>query len=125
MGNVAMDEGKTPLMVAVERRDAATAKVLLSARADVNKPDKAGITALSRVAAVGYLVMVKLLVEAGADVNATDKQGTPLLMGPVATGQVEVVRLLLKSGARLGRHRAALLEAASAPEIKKMLQAAR
>jgi hypothetical protein len=38
---------------------------------------------------------------------------------------VEVVRMLLQAGARPGKHRAALMQAARGPEIKKLLQAAR
>jgi uncharacterized protein len=120
-----LDQGQTPLMKAVERRDPELVTALLEASADVNRKDKGGYSALSRVAALGYADMVALLVHAGADVNATDKEGTPLLMGPVATGQVEVVRMLLQAGARPGKHRAALLQAARGPEIRKLLQAAR
>ena len=124
-GGRGMDQGETPLMRAVNRRDPELVTVLLEARADVNRKDEIGYAALTRAAAMGWADMVALLVHAGADVNATAADGTPVLMGPVATGQVEVVRLLLQAGARPGKHRAALMEAARGPEIKKLLQGAR
>ena len=87
------------LLVAADRGDAETVKLLLEAgvKADVQAPD--GSTALIRAARAGHTEIVILLLAAQADVNAVDKEGTTALMAAAAAGHVDVVKALVDKGA--------------------------
>lgn len=67
--NAADDEGRTPLMCAVEAGQIPAVRALIAAGADVNAhhPAGCGNTALRCAAAEGTLEMVKTLLAAGAD----------------------------------------------------------
>jgi ankyrin repeat protein len=76
--NAKDDRGKTPLHIAVTRKDVATS--LLANNADVNARDNLGMTPLHLTAQLGRKEMAELLLTSGADVNAKANDGsTPLL----------------------------------------------
>jgi hypothetical protein len=87
------------LLLAAERGDTETVKLLLEAgvKPDVAAPD--GATALIRAARAGHTEIVKLLLDAQAEINATDKGGTTALMGAAAAGHIDVVKALIGAGA--------------------------
>lgn len=81
-GNVAIVEAAGPVFstdkFTVERR-IAMLKMLIAGKADVNRQDGRGVTALIRASEHGYIEIVRLLLEHKADVNLADKTGfTPL-----------------------------------------------
>jgi ankyrin repeat protein len=130
-GGVAPDEhnapvqeyGKTIVFQAVDSGDPALVRALVEAGADAKRVNEYGVPPLAEAARVGNLEMCQILLKGGADPNAAPG-GFPLLYGPVNENHPEVVRLLIQSGAKLGEHKAALLEAAKAPEIRALLEAA-
>ncbi len=74
-----------------------TARVLLSAGADVNAADAEGYTPLMRVRGEN-VGLIKLLLEAGADVNARNDGGC--VLDHILYRSEEVDRLLMEAGAR-------------------------
>jgi hypothetical protein len=122
--NAPMAEGgKSLVFEAVDTGEAAFVAALAEAGADVKTANDYGVPPLSEAARVGNLDMCKALLKAGADPNAAPG-GFPLIFGPVNENHPEVVRLLLDSGAKLGEHKQTLVEAATNPEIRAMLEAA-
>ncbi|HYG64442.1 MAG TPA: ankyrin repeat domain-containing protein [Thermoanaerobaculia bacterium] len=122
--NAPMGEGgKSLVFEAVDSGDAAFVTALAEAGADVKTANDYEVPPLSEAARVGNLAMCEALLKAGADPNAAPA-GFPLIFGPVNENHPEVVRLLLKSGAKLGEHKQTLVEAATHPEIRAMLEAA-
>ena len=105
--------GWTALMRAVERKDEALVRTLLSAGADVNaasrrpadlKPEdfpslEFGETPLMVAAAKGHLSLVQTLLAAGADVNAQGNNGMSALMLAAQNGKPLVSSALLSAGA--------------------------
>jgi ankyrin repeat protein len=119
-----MEAGKSIVFEAVDSGDTAILRALVEAGADAKLANEYGVPPLAEAARTGRLEMCQILLKAGADPNAAPG-GFPLLYGPVNENHPEVVALLLQSGAKLGEHRDALLEAASAhPEVRKLLEAA-
>ncbi len=122
--NAPMGEGgKSIVFEAVDSGDAAFVRALAEAGADAKTANDYEVPPLAEAARTGNLEMCEILLKAGADPNAAPA-GFPLLYGPVNEGHLEVVRLLIKSGARLGEHKAALVEAATTPEMRALLEAA-
>ena len=122
--NAPMGEGgKSIVFEAVDTGDAAFVRALVEAGADAKTANDYEVPPLAEAARTGRLEMCQILLKGGADPNAAPA-GFPLLYGPVNEGHLEVVRLLLKSGARLGEHKAALVEAATTPEMRALLEAA-
>jgi uncharacterized protein len=122
--NAPMGEGgKSIVFEAVDSGDAAFVRALVEAGADAKTANDYEVPPLAEAARTGNLEMCEILLKAGADPNAAPA-GFPLLYGPVNEGHLEVVRLLLKSGARLGEHKTALVEAATTPEMRALLEAA-
>lgn len=92
--------GRTPLMSAIQSRNAEAVRMLLAHGADVNAKDELQGTALSRAAGpFGDAVVVTSLIEAGADVNALDSQGQTPLIWAVRFGDAARVEKLVKAGA--------------------------
>ncbi len=118
-----LEYGKTVVFEAVDTGEAPYVRALTEAGADAKAANEYGVTPLSEAARSGQLEMCEILLKAGADPNAAPG-GFPLLYGPVNEKHLDVVKLLLASGAKLGEHKAALLEAATDPEIRAALEAA-
>jgi hypothetical protein len=92
------DPDVTPLMSALDRGDAAKARELIAAGANVNVSDQHGWTALMRAAAAGDASIVQALVVAGADVNARSKEGETALFPAAFLDRVAVARELVHRG---------------------------
>jgi ankyrin repeat protein len=84
---------------AVYQDDLDTARQLVRAGADVNAPNRYGITPLSLACTNGSAPMVQLLIQAGAGVNAAIPGGETPLMTCSRTGKVDAVQALLVRGA--------------------------
>jgi len=91
----------TALTIAAERGDAAEARRLIAAGADVNERDKAGLNALMWAARNGDTEIAKLLINARADLNARDcaSAGWTPLMHAIHKNQNDLARLLIERGA--------------------------
>jgi ankyrin repeat protein len=118
-----MEGGKSIVFEAVDTGDVAFVRALVEAGADAKKANDYEVPPLAEAARTGQLEMCQVLLKAGADPNAAPA-GFPLLYGAVNEGHLEVVRLLLASGAKLGEHKEALVEAATTPEMRALLEAA-
>ena len=92
-------DGRTPLMVAAESGDMATALVLLDRGALIEAGDVKGQTALHLAAANGHNPMAGLLLDRGADKESKDNKDQRPLHLAAANGQNPVVRLLIDQGA--------------------------
>ncbi len=108
-----VDERGAPLIVLACGPNGSldAARVLLEAKAAVDKPDQWGVTALAQATSQADATIVALLLQNGADPNARDRGGyTPLMRlgfdgcpGQGKTGQcLEVARLLVARGADPG-----------------------
>ena len=92
--------GRTaPLADAARAGDAATLRVLLEQRVDVNAQEPDGSTALHWAAHRGSAAAVGLLLGAGARVGAANRYGVTPLSLAAASGNAAVVERLLKAGA--------------------------
>lgn len=118
-----LDGGKSIVFEAVDSGDVAFVRALVEAGADARKANDYEVPPLAEAARTGRLEMCQVLLKAGADPNAAPA-GFPLIYTPVNEGHLEVVRLLLASGAKLGEHKQALVEAATTPEMRALLEAA-
>ena len=117
------EAGKTIVFQAVDTGEASYVRALVEAGADAKLANEYGVTPLSEAARTGQLEMCEILLKGGADPNAAPG-GYPLLYGPINEKHLDVVKLLLASGAKLGEHKAELLDAATDPEIRAVLEAA-
>jgi hypothetical protein len=92
----------TPLLIAsmTGNKDAVTA--LLDLGADVNKPDREGLTALSWATLANRVEVVRLLLSRKADPDRVDSYGMTALLyaASVDYGDSTVLNLLVKHGAR-------------------------
>ena len=84
---------------AVQQQNAAAVRVLLQQRADVNRPQGDGATALHWAAHWDDRETAALLLKAGANVNAATDQGITPLMQAALNGSTAFVDTLLKAGA--------------------------
>lgn len=91
--------GWTPLHFAARACNAAAARQLVDAGADVNARDNLGSTPLHRAACHGSAEVVELLVDAGAELEARDKQGQTALHVAAGNGRGAAVSVLIKRGA--------------------------
>jgi ankyrin repeat protein len=88
-----------PVIIAARSGYTDLLKVLLDARADLNRRGRDGSYALTSAAAAGNWQTVSLLVERGADVNVQDPQGVTVLLYATEHGQEALIRTLLDKGA--------------------------
>ncbi|CAL1541806.1 unnamed protein product, partial [Lymnaea stagnalis] len=92
--------GQTPLMVAAKHSDAeGVLKILVEARAEVNKVDSKGVSALHEAVVGGCLKNVEILIELGADVNQKCNDGRTALHA--AIHNEAILGYLIKNGADL------------------------
>lgn len=91
--------GKTPLMMAIERTVCrGCIPSLLANRADVNARLHSGWTALHKATAIGLVDVVELLLKAGADVHSkSDENHVPIYYAAIL-GHVEIFKLLADAG---------------------------
>lgn len=96
-------QGRTPLMVAIQQRQAGTADLLLTHGAAPDLADRHGRTALMHAAETGSLSLRRLALDARVRINKQDRQGrTPLMYAAglaYGRGDGGGVRLLLTRGA--------------------------
>ena len=102
--------GRTPLIVAAFRLDAAAARALIEAGANINALDNQSYDALTIAAVAGDAAFVKMLLAAGAHARAiTSPYGGTALIAASHRGHVAVVEALLAdirfSQSRLGLRR--------------------
>jgi ankyrin repeat protein len=90
--------GSTPLLFAARSGDAASARLLLAAGADVNDTLPSGMSALVLAAHSGHSEVALLLLEKGADPNAAGI-GYSALHAAVLRSELDVVKSLLAHGA--------------------------
>jgi uncharacterized protein len=84
---------------AVMKRDAATVRVLMQKKADVNAPQNDGATALLWAVRYDDLDTADLLIRAGAKVSAANRDGaTPLQLAAI-NGSAAMIEKLVKAGA--------------------------
>ncbi|VUC26312.1 unnamed protein product [Clonostachys rosea] len=92
--------GNTPLHDAVGLRCPAVAELMLDHGADVNAPNKDGVTPIHRAAEVDRDdKTIKLLIDRGADISAENNRGETALGIGIMIQPLEVIELLLKKGA--------------------------
>ena len=118
-----VDGGKSLVFEAVDSENIELLRLLVEAGADAKSGNDYEVTPLGEAARTGRLEMCQILLKAGADPN-TAPGGFPLIYGPVNENHLEVVRLLIANGAKLGEHKAALVEAATTPEMRAVLEGA-
>ena len=92
-------EGNTPLMVAAESGNRATAQVLLDQKALVEARDGNNRMALHLAAANGHGHIVELILDRGADMEAKENNKQTALHLAAANGHNLVVQLLIDRGA--------------------------
>lgn len=91
--------GTTPLMLAAALNDEATVKVLVEAKARVDRRNKWGQSAALMAAQSGAGEAMAALLAAGADAKAVDEEGNTLLSRVASTDlPVAAVQGLLKAG---------------------------
>jgi ankyrin repeat protein len=90
--------GRTPLLVALDRGNAAAAKLLLEAKANASAADETGYSALGRAATHEDADLVTELLNLGADPNAANGHGWSAVTDAAQKGNVEVVSALLAKG---------------------------
>lgn len=92
-------DGTTPLCAAVGEGQLGAVRILISASASPNKPDRKGWTSIYYAAEGGYTEILRCLVEAGADLNPeTDRGWTPLGIAAYH-GHMGCLRVLVTAGA--------------------------
>ena len=84
---------------AAMRRDKAAVRSLLERKADVNRPQTDGTTALDWAVRGDDLETAQLLIRSGADVSAANRDGvTPLLLASI-NGNAAMIETLIQAGA--------------------------
>jgi ankyrin repeat protein len=94
-------DGMTALHWAAYHDYLGTAKLLISAGADVKAANRYGVTPLSLACTNGNAALVELLLDAGADPNTTLRGGETALMTAARTGRLAPVKALLARGAEV------------------------
>ena len=92
-----MEDGVTPLYLAVAHGNLKMVNKLIKCGADVNK-NCASETPLVKASKEGYISIIKLLLNTGVDINASDKQGWTSLHHAVYNEHEETVATLITSG---------------------------
>jgi ankyrin repeat protein len=88
-----------PVIIAARQGYTELLKVLLEAKADVNRRGADGSYAITSAAAAGHWDAVGLLMERGANLNVQDAQGSTALLLATRAGHETLVRSLLERGA--------------------------
>ena len=93
--------GCTAIMHAARNGNLKMMKVLIDARADVNKHDSYGWTPVMEAVSGGRFDIVRMLSDAGADINKQSKNGLTAVMWAAKMGNLEIVRFLIEVGANI------------------------
>ena len=94
--------GRTPLMVAVYRRDLAVAQALIGSGANVNALEHQSYDAITIAAVQNDAAMLDLLIEAGGNTRAiTSPYAGTALVAAAHLGNVEAVQALIAARAPL------------------------
>ena len=93
--------GYTPLIQCAIVDDIDKMKLMLKMKADVNKPDLTGRTALHWAVDNSNLAMCELLLEANANPNAYTLASLPVLVKPILRNDDEIKALLCRHGGDL------------------------
>ena len=116
--NMEMENGATPLIMAVVRDRPDLIEKLLKRGADINKPSSRGGTPLHIAAGLGRRKCLNLLIRNGAKVNTSGAFGRTPLMDAARMGQLKMMTELIDSGAEVNARdsmqRTALMHAAEA-----------
>jgi len=86
-------------LLAILKKDTATAALLLEKGANPNVKNNYGETPIMLAAKNNDIVLVKLLVSKGVSINSKDGKGNPVLTEAVNKNNPEFVRYLLENGA--------------------------
>ncbi|KAI5842131.1 ankyrin repeat-containing domain protein [Morchella snyderi] len=102
-------ERRTPLQIAIDKRDHAMVKLLISCGADINKQyNDAAHTAISKVIGYGDLAMFKILLPIGSHMER--EYGSPqrtllqMVVEMRPLNSLKMVRYLLDAGANIDGH---------------------
>ena len=90
----------SPVAAAAKAGDRAAVRRLITARANVNTPERDGSTALLWAAYNSDLEMTRALIAAGAKVDVANRYGVTPLLQASRTGDTPIVEALLKAGAK-------------------------
>jgi ankyrin repeat protein len=100
--NLADQDGRTPLMLAIQDGDLPTVQALLSHGANVNATDNDGWTPLMSAAEYGHLPIIQVLLSApGIDIDAKQSDGTTALIFAAFRGKDDVAKALIHKGANV------------------------
>jgi len=91
--------GNTGLIIAAKENDAAKARELIGAGADLDRVNTEGMTAFIMAARKGSLEVAQLLADAGANKILVDRAQRTALMWAAEEGHIEVAKLLVDAGA--------------------------
>ncbi len=97
--DVSSAHGLSPLLLAVEARDANAVAFLTERGARVNQRSKNGWLPLQAAVENRMAGTAELLIRQGADVNARGADGWTPLLAAIDTGREDLVRMLLDAGA--------------------------
>ncbi|MDE1828414.1 MAG: ankyrin repeat domain-containing protein [Candidatus Micrarchaeota archaeon] len=95
------EEGKTALMLAIEKKDGKVRNLLMKNGAKIDAKDSEGCTILMHAAEERGVDIIKLLLEEGARVNIWgNSRQTPLIYA-ARGGNLGVIKLLIEKGAAI------------------------
>lgn len=97
-------EGRTPLVLAIDRSSRAAAAALVVSGASLEARDADDDTPILRAAFAGRAGIVRDLAEAGADVDAVGSGGATPLIAAAGADDADTVRALLDAGADTSAH---------------------
>ena len=97
--DVADEWGRTPIIVALQKRDQAAFEALLARGADLRSTDAWGRTPLLVAMQTRNTAAASRLIEAGCDVNAANRNDITPLISAAQSNNVQAASLLIEAGA--------------------------
>lgn len=91
-------DGATPLTLAAAAGRAKACERLLAGGADVDEPDRTGMTALHHAVASGSVDCIRLLLKKGADPNFECRRGVVALYKAVEKNDLDAIDALIQGG---------------------------
>ena len=126
--NIVDKDNNTPLIIAAANNDMASAKKLISYRANINARNKSGMTALLYAVKGKHWQMADYLINSGAKINIANIYGQNALFWAAYHGNAKLVHDLLMLGAdynkktRRGQTALQMAKALNHKETVKMLE---